>query len=77
MRIILDGNSWRWLEPIHPFSIPTVVALGLALSGKKDGVAATITDDRQVASVQYETTPLILCNQSLDGFTHLWRIRHL
>jgi hypothetical protein len=49
------------------------VAFAFALSVKKDGVAATITDDRQVPSVQHEAAPFILGDKLLDRFTYLCR----
>jgi hypothetical protein len=65
--------GWSMNLLSYPFLIPTVVASGFAVRIKKDGVAATITDDREVPSVQHEAAPFVLGDKLPDGFTHLCR----
>lgn len=52
----------------YPLSISAVVALGLAVGVKNDGVTATIADDRLVASIQDETFSFVFLDEGTDRF---------
>ena len=52
-------------------SIPATVTHGLTGSGDDNGVASTITDGRQMASVQDKASPLVLSEELLDWLASL------
>jgi hypothetical protein len=47
------------------------VAYSLTGNGDDNGVTSTIADDRSMASIQDETSPLVLSNELLDWLADL------
>ena len=59
-------------ERISVFSsIPAVVAHDFTINRENNGVASTITDGRQMASVQDKASPLVLPEELLDWLASL------
>ena len=52
-------------------SVSAFVAYSLTGSGDNNGVASTIADDRQVASIQDKASPLVLLNKLPDWLASL------
>jgi hypothetical protein len=52
-------------------SIPATVTHGLTGGGDNNGLASAITDGRSMASIQDETSPLVLSNELLDWLADL------
>jgi hypothetical protein len=52
-------------------SISATVTHGLTGSSDDNGIASTITDGRQVTSIQDKASPLVLSNELLDWLVSL------